>query len=240
MISCVVLGADVDLYREQFANSLYQERLMDALAEESELSEEAEHASIRILFFDDETQANVTLAQIASSDFVSVWNTVRSTPPNPEALSAATATERLWQTQDALQDAFGAAVSVAAFDLELGEASQILVQEDPMTDLLRYYIIEVTGREVQPLSETALNQEKQQLLTTVIDEQLQGNYNVTDFWRSRVPTLPALDDKFLSTPTPAPQTTVPAAPIPPLDEETIPNLEETLPDIEIDEEGTGR
>lgn len=204
------LGVEEETYRSVVRSQLYIERLTEALAEERELSEEAEQASIFVLSFATEEAANEALDQIEEQGFLDVWNTIRSTPASvgEEGEPVARATETVWQTQDTIESSFGSAIAEAAFDLSLNTPSDVLVQEDAATGTSQYYIIQVSGREVRPLSEQELTNNRRQLVTNFIDQQLVGGLDISEFWRNRVPTQPLLDPKFLAPPTPTVQSPI--------------------------------
>lgn len=209
------LDVDEATYRSVVRAQIYINRFSDALAEESNLPEEDEQASFYLLSFTDEAEANAALDQIEAEDFLTVWNTIRSTPPDPEATSTANALELLWRRQEDLSN-FGAEVQTAVFNLPLDTLSDVLVNEDATTETTTYYIVQVSGREVRPLSQSAIDTEKRENLTSFLDSQIAGGLEITEFWRSRVPTQPVLDPKFLVPPTaePSQQLTTPGAATP--------------------------
>ena len=134
--------------------------------------------------------------------------------------SVARASEVLWRQQEALSGQFGDAVAEAAFDLSIGETSDILVDEasnEEETDT--YYIIRVSGREVRPLSESAIQQNKENILTTWLEGAVRESVEQFDLWQQNVPQQPVLNNRFLVAPTQAaPQPTI------------------ALPEVEIPEE----
>lgn len=209
------MGVDEATYRSVIRAQLYLNKLSDALSEENNLPEEAEQASLYLLSFTDEAEANAALAQIDADGFLTVWNSIRSTPPDPESTTTANALELLWRRQEDLAN-FGAEVQTAAFNLPLDTPSDVLVNEDVTTEISTYYIVQVSGREVRPLSQSAFETEKRENLTSFLDSQIAGGLEITEFWRSRVPTQPVLDPKFLVPPTPDPaqQVTTPGATTP--------------------------
>jgi hypothetical protein len=194
-------------YRELVRVQLYQEKLMDALAEERELPAQGEHASFYILQFDTEAEANEALAKIAADGYLQVWNEVRSLTldPNGVAATSGTAGETIWRTEDVVVSQYGDAVAQVAFNLDIGAISEVLVNEiDAETST--YAIIQVTGREMRDLSAAQISQNKQQELITFIDEELAGNLTLTEYDQGRVPTTPVLDPKFTAAPTATPET----------------------------------
>ncbi|HEX6385800.1 MAG TPA: SurA N-terminal domain-containing protein [Anaerolineae bacterium] len=206
------LGIGEETYRDVVRAQLYRERLMEALAEERDLAEEAEQASAFVLSFDTEEEAVEAAEQIEEERFLTVWNTIRSMPPDPESELTATASEVLWRTEEAIATSLGEEVADAIFSLPVDTPSEVL--EQTQTDgTVRYHIVQVSGREVRPLSEAELENRKRELLASFIDEQLAGNLMLTEFDRGRAPTQPVLDPIFTSPPTatpplPTPQPTI--------------------------------
>lgn len=209
---------DQETYRAVVRAQLYRERFIEALAVENELPSEAMQASIFFISFDAEEDANEAHALIEEGlDFLSLWNTLRTAPSELEV--AGTASELLWRSQEDLASSLGDAAAEAAFNLELNVPSEVIIQ-DPEAETSRYFLIQVSGREIRPLSDSALEQDKFELYTNFIDQQLITNLESNDFWLSRVPTVPVLDPKFLAPPTPTPvaplvvgtETPVPATP----------------------------
>jgi parvulin-like peptidyl-prolyl isomerase len=218
-------GVSEEAYREFIRGQLYREKLTESLAEGEGFLTEDEQVSFYLLAFDTETEAEEALAVLEEDDFLTVWNTIRSRPNDPESEDTGTASEVLWRRQDALEGLYGEEAANAAFELEIGEVSDILVDEAATEEESdRYYIINVTGREVRPLSESAIQQEKDQLMTNWLDGQARTNVESFDLWQANVPQQPFLDTRFLAQPTAAaPQPTIPLPEIP---EVEVPEVEE--------------
>jgi hypothetical protein len=206
------MGVDEATYRSVVRAQIYLNKFSDALAEENDLPDEEEMVSFYLLSFNDEGEANAALDGIEAEGFLTVWNTSRSTPPDPEVATITNASEILWRRQEDLAN-IGTEVQTAVFELPLNTSSDILVAADATTDTATYYLVQVSGREVRPLSQNALDTEKRENLTSFLDSQIAGGLEITEFWRSRVPTQPVLDPKFLVPPTPDPaqQATTPGA-----------------------------
>lgn len=207
-------GVSQETFRAVVRARLLQRRLADALAEENELPLEAMQASIFYLSFADEEAATVGLSLVEEMGYLTVWNTLRTAPS--EIDSSGTALELLWRTQDSIAASLGESVAQEAFSMPTSEPSGVLTQTVSAEDI-RYYIIQVSGRETRPLTASAFEQRKAELLASVVDQQLAGNLETTNFWRSRVPSQPALDPKFFAAPTATP---LPAVP------EVVPTAEE--------------
>ncbi len=197
------LGVSEEQYRDLVRTQILQERLTEALAIEDELSAEAEQASFFVLQFDTEEEANESAALIDSSEYLSVWNEIRSLPADPESGSTALASEVLWRTEDAVTTSYGTEVAEAAFSLPVGEPSGV-ISRTVDTETTRYYLIQVTGREERPLSDSELQTLKLQNLASFVDNQLTGNLTLTEYDLGRTPTTPVLDPIFTTAPTATP------------------------------------
>ncbi len=199
------LGVGEDTYRSVVEGAIITERLVDALGEEQDLPKEDEHASLFFLAFSDEAEANEALSEIEQSDYLSVWNTVRSFPPDPEAEnpSTASASEVLWRTRDSYAASFGDEVTSEVFDLPLDTTSDVLVIAGSDGAPV-YLIIQVSGREMRELADGEYEGRKQQLLLDLLDDERTEGVEISALWRSRVPTAPVLDPKFRQPPTPVP------------------------------------
>lgn len=226
------LGVSEETYREVVRVQIYRERLADVLAEEQDLSTDAEQASIFLLSFGAEEEANAAREQIEEDGFLTVWNEIRSTPFDPDSESTASATEVLWRTQEDLATSLGAEVAETAFLLPPGTPSPV-IEEQVDEETTRYFILQVSGREVRPLSEQAIQTDKFELLSTYIDEQLVGSLELTEAWRGRVPNQPVLDPKFLVQPTQAP-----VQPTPDLGVATPATGEEQVPVVPTPSDGS--
>lgn len=199
------LGIGEETYYDVVRASLYRERMTEAIADERGVESEAEQASFYYITFEDEAEAQAALAE--GEDFLTTWNTIRSGAAEDAAESTASASELLWRTQDAVESLFGSEVATAAFESPIDQPSDVLVRAGDTEDAPdTYYIIMVSGREVRPLSEGALNQLKQEELNAWIEQQRAISDIVVyeERWRANVPTRPLLDPRFLIPPTPAP------------------------------------
>lgn len=200
------LGVSESTYRSVVRAQLCNERLTEALTEELGVSRLAPQASLFVISADTEESANEMAALVASEGFLTTWNTIISRPEDPEAtdLPATNAFELLWRTQSNLASGLGPDVAAAAFELPVDEPSDIIAVDNG-DDTTTYYLIMVSGREDRELSASDFQARQSEALQGFIDEQLAGNLQINDFWRNRVPTLPALDPKFLAAPTPTPE-----------------------------------
>lgn len=200
------LGVSESTYRSVVRAQLCNERLTEALTEELGVSRLAPQASLFVISADTEESANEMAALVDSEGFLTAWNTINSRPEDPEAtdLPATNAFELLWRTQSNLESGLGPDVAAAAFELPVDEPSDIIAVDNG-DDTTTYYLLMVSGREDRELSASDFQARQNEALQGFIDEQLAGNLQINDFWRNRVPTLPALDPKFLAAPTPTPE-----------------------------------
>lgn len=201
------LGVDESTYRSVVRAQLCSERLAEVLTDELPISRVAPQASLFVISANTEESANEVAALVDSEGFLTTWNTIISRPDDPEAteLPATNAFELLWRTQSNLQQSgLGSEVAAAAFELPVNEPSNIIAVDNG-DDTTTYYLIMVSGREDRELSASDFQTRQSEELQGFIDEQLAGNLQINDLWRNRVPTLPALDPKFLAAPTPTPE-----------------------------------
>ena len=227
------LGVSEETFRSAVRAQLFREKLADQLAESEGLTREAEMASVYTLTFENEDAAQEAVEQVEDEEFLEIWNTIRSRPASDpqtddpqtdeEEEPGATASEVLWQTHEQFEQQFGSRVAEAAFELSIGEASQVLTQTvqtqdaaGEATNQTIYHVIQVSGREVRDLTQAAIDNQQQQLVSDLVNEQRQGGLaqiNIDLIWRARVPTQPILDPSFLAPPPtqPAPLPTQPPA-----------------------------
>jgi hypothetical protein len=200
------LGVDEATYQSVIRAQLCRERLTEELTTERELSRTAPHASLFVITAGTEEEANEAQALVETEGFLTAWNTIQSLPPDPEAEEAPTtnAFELLWRTSDGIESAAGTDVAAAAFELDTDTPSDLIAVENS-DGATTYYLVMVSGREERELSANEFQTRQSELLQAFVDEQLTGNLQINDVWRSRVPTLPALDTKFLASPTATPE-----------------------------------
>jgi len=201
-------GVDEALFRNEIEQDLYRERLIDALALEGELSDLAEHASIFYIRFGNEDEANDALEAIESSDYLTVWNTIRNAVVEEGVEDSAIAGELLWRTADNLESILGPDLSGEAFELDIDEPGSVIVvpaQTEDGAD--SFFIIMVSGREVRPLTEAAFDNAKQQIYINWLDEALLSNVLRFERWRANIPQRPLLDTRSWIYPTPVPTLT---------------------------------
>jgi hypothetical protein len=149
---------------------------------------------------------------------LTVWNTIRSQPFDPESENTLVASELLWRTREDVASFFGEDVAESAFKLDLEEPSAVfLVAAETEDESDSYFIIMVSGRERRPLSESAIASAEQQLFQAWLEDRRVDGVEIFERWRTGVPGRPILDRRFLIPPTPAPA--VPTLDIPTLEPE---------------------
>ncbi len=197
------LGVNEAIFREVVRMNLYADKLTEALGQENNVPSEAMQASIYLLTFDTQADADEAMAMIEAGDFLTVWNTIRSTPADPDTLAAATASELLWRTQDALAATLGEDVANVAFTLPPNVPSTPIeyAVDDTTT---KFYILQVSGRQVRPLTDAVIQNAKQTLLQNLITEKSVTGVEIMETWRNYYPSRPVLDAKFLAPPTATP------------------------------------
>jgi hypothetical protein len=220
------LGASEATYRQVVRAQMCRERLGEALAEEQSLSRLAPQASIFLIAADTEEAAAEVQEQIDADGFLTAWNTIQSRVEDPAATEVppTSSFELLWRTQDAMESSVGPDVAAAAFELPVNEPSEPIAVDNG-DGTTTQYIIMVSGREERELSESEFETRRQEMVQLFADDLLTGNLQLNELWRTRVPTLPVLDSKFLAAPTATPE----VAPV----EEVLPTVE-VVPTAELE------
>lgn len=198
------LGVNENVYRSLVASSVGSELLVDALAEEEDLPDEEIHASAFLLNFPSEKQAQQALDEVKATDFLTVWNTINSQPPTAgEDETPAGAFEFLWQTRDTITNNVSPEAAAAIFDAPVGETSAI-IELTGADGSPTYVVVMPSGLETRPLSDAELRARKVALFSAYIEEAMTEDVEIGEYWRSRVPTMPILNPKYLQPPTPTP------------------------------------
>lgn len=205
-------GVQEETYRDVVRAQILRDKLAEQLDETEGVDREAEMASIYVISAETEELAEETLGQIEDDGYLEVWNLTRSqsAAATEEEVAQTSASESLWRTQEQLEQQYGTAAAEAAFEVAIGEPSNVLTQTvesqdaegQPITETL-YHIIQVSGRENRELPESAIEAAKQQLVTDLVNEQRQGGLAqivIDPLWRTRVPSQPILDPSFLVPP----------------------------------------
>lgn len=206
------MGVSEETYRAVVRSQIFREKLGDQLAETEGLEREAEMSSIYTLTFDSEEMAQAAAEAVGELGYLEVWNRIRSgaeiNAQHEVETIEATASEILWRTQDQIEQQYGADVAQAAFEMEIGEPSPVLTQTTPTETTEQgsntvYYLVQVSGREVRDVTQAALENQKQQLVSDLVTEQREGGsaqITIDPVWRTRVPNQPILDPTFLQPP----------------------------------------
>ncbi len=196
-------GADEATYRTVVGTVLLRDKLLPVIAEEQGTGSDAEQVSLFFLSFETEAEAQTALTQIQASGYITVWNTIRSTPRNTTTQPLARDID--WTTKDILVSNLGQAFADSAFTLELNTPSGV-VSSQIENGTPRFYLLDVRGREMRPLAADDLTNAQ----TNALDDWLQaqkvaGGVEIFSLWESRVPTRPILPNYLLRTePTPTP------------------------------------
>lgn len=123
--------------------------------------------------------------------------------------STATATEYLWRNKESLELTVGVTMTAQIMDdLEIGQTSEILFNTGA-DGVVTYYIVQVSGRELRPVAEGAIEQQKATFFQNWLEETRVDGFVDLGGWRNRAPRQPAIDPAYLSaqptfTPEPVP------------------------------------
>jgi hypothetical protein len=201
-------GIDEEMFRLDIQAEMYRERLLEDLASESGVSDEAEQISIFYIRFEDQDEADTTREEINSSDYLTVWNTINSRTEEEQLENTSFAGELLWRTVDNLESILGPDIRQAADELDIDEASSVIVLPAPTEDGTdAYFIIMPSGREVRPLTEAAFANAKQQNFSTWLEAIRLVDVATYERWRANIPQRPLLDTRSWIYPTPVPTPT---------------------------------
>lgn len=212
------LNASEAMLRQTVRAQLLAERLGDALAQEREISREAPHANFFLLVFSDGEEAAEVASSLTSANYLEVWNTIRSAPADANVPSTAFATELLLRTESDLTANFNPAFATAVFNTPLNTPTPV-IEVIGQDGAINYFIAIPSGFEILPLSDSAYNTLKQELVTSLLFDLRTDNVVLQEFWRSRPFDRPALDPIFFTEPTPAPTDVLPEGLVP---EESLP------------------
>lgn len=214
------LNASEAVLRQTVRVQLLGERLADALAVERELSREAPQANLYLLVFSDEAEAEEVSSSLTSANFLEVWNTIRSAPADQEIPSTAFATELFRRTEADLAANFSPAFATAVFTTPLNTPTPIIQVAD-QDGAINYFISVTSDVQTLPLTDSAFDALKQELVSNLLVSLRGDNVVLSDFWRGRAFDRPALDPIFFAQPTPAPSQTLPQDFFP---EESLPEI----------------
>ena len=201
-------GVDEEMFRTDIQADMIRERLLEELASEAGVSDEAEQISIFYIRFEDSDEAEAAREEIESSDYLTVWNTFNSRTEEEKLENTSFAGELLWRTLDNLESILGPDIRQAADDLAIDEPSSVIVVPAPAEDGTdAYFIIMPSGREVRPLTKAAFANAKQQNFSTWLETVRLGDVITFERWRASIPQRPLLDTRSWIYPTPVPTPT---------------------------------
>ena len=184
-------GAGETEYRYNVATQLYAEKLRDALAEDADLMTEEENVSFFLLEYRDEDAANEAMAQLdAGEEYLTLWNTVRSADGEDATQPVSFANEYQWTPTERISQTLGALVHGTVTSLDGGETSGVVATESG-----NFFIIQMRGREMRPVSEANLDGQQTELLRDLLEEN-RGVAEIFPRWETNVPDRPILDPKY--------------------------------------------
>jgi len=173
------LGVPERLYRTWVESSLLMDKVREQMR--AELPTTDDQVKVRYITVNDEQRAQEMLSRLeAGEDFQALVDELRA----DEEVNGY-GYELGWFPKDMLSSSLGETIAQQAFDMNVGERSQLIQGEDG-----NWYIIEVLGHEERPLEEYILNQRADEAFQSWLDTQQikveRGSY------RDRVPTEPSL------------------------------------------------
>jgi hypothetical protein len=195
-------------FRDSVRTLLLRQRLADALGVEAELDLEAPHTNFYLFVFSDEGEAEEVSGSLTPDNYLEVWNAIRSQSADAAQNSTAFATELFRRSEADIAANFSEQFATAVANTPLNTPTPVILVVDPNGGI-NYFIAVPSGRETLPLAESTLETQKAELLNALLTELRGEGVLLRDFWRTRVPTTPALDDKFFAPPTATPEIILP-------------------------------
>ena len=161
---------------------LYQEKLMDALADEIETEEDQVWARHMLVATEEETAA--IYERLEAGELFADLAAELSTDQGSGALGG----DLGWFGEGQMVEAFEA----AAFELEIGEISE------PVESNFGWHVIQVLGREVRPISTDRIEQIRQQIFQEWLTvERENADIIIADSWAEDVPDTPTIPPHLL-------------------------------------------
>lgn len=183
-------------YRTLVRANLLRERVRDALAAEANLATEEENFSLFYISYATAEEAGAALAAIreGATDYLTTWNTVRST----ERITATQpfAAELQWTSLNSISSSLGTAVGDLLPTLALDTPSDVTPGNND-----RFLLIQLRGREMLPIPEAQLNNARERVLSDWLEEVRKDALIPSDSrWRDNTPSRPILDTKYFIAP----------------------------------------
>lgn len=144
------LGISEQQYRSWLEASLLIERMRERMI--AEVPDSADQVKVQVLVLNTEDLANDMVARLdAGEDFETLINELEE---SEDEEVGGYGTELAWLPQDVLESRLGEELAELAFDLEVGEHSQPVLDPDSTS----YIIIEVVGHEMREVDQSLREQ----------------------------------------------------------------------------------
>ena len=169
------------------------ERLQDAFADEQGIDTEEMQVSVFYISFSDAETAAATVSEInGGKPYLTAWNEIRSA----ERVTATQpfASEFQWTTAENISASLGTEAFDVLETMEVDDISDVIAGSNG-----RFFVIQLRGREMRPLSDFRISSQKQQLLREWLEE-AELEVQLFDNWRDDVPDRPLLDQKYYEQP----------------------------------------
>lgn len=202
----VATGGTESLYRQEVKLNLLREGVRDAIASEAEtpVKTEDQYFDFFYIRLNTKEEADALLGRIETEGYLPVWNEIHTTPRVTTTQS--TAEEIPWSTLQTITNNFGTALGDVLATIALDTPSGVIENSDDQSGTLSYFIVQLRGKEMRPLTESAMTSEKEKILNDWLQEKSK-DARIFDIWENNVPNRPLLDRKFTQQqPTPEPAT----------------------------------
>ncbi len=196
-------GVDPSFSRLQAQETIMFRKLGKLIYEENGGTGIEPHLSTYLIVYSTQEEAEAGLAQINADGYLAVWNQIRSLPSTSESSRPPQAIERIAWTADQFDQSYEG-LSGSLFELTPGTASGIIEDADGQSSLPIYVIAQVISNEDLELSASRIEQlENNALQEWISDQRQNGNIEVFENWKNRIPRQPLLDSRY-SLPVPTP------------------------------------
>ncbi len=190
-------GVNASALETQTEETLLFRKLGEAIYAENGGTNMAPHVSSFLIVYATEDEAAEGLARIESDGFLQVWNEIRSLPPQTDNSRPPQAIERVEWTAAEYERAYQDLPNTL-FDLAVGETSGIIQDADAQSSLPVFIIAQATSNQELELPAFRIDQLENEALQEWLNDQRQnGDIQVFENWKNRIPRQPAVDSDYL-------------------------------------------
>lgn len=185
-----VWGGSEETYRNEARLSLLSEKLRDSFSEEGDLTLEEERYSLFSMLFYSEEDAAEAKANADANGILPVWNEIRSAERLTQTQPFAS--EVQWTGFETISRSFGAETAEFVQTATVDATSDVLASDDSE----RWYVLNLRGREMQPLTDAELDSQKSEILSEWLADERDTALIYQSRYEDNSPTKPFLPSRF--------------------------------------------